>query len=346
MRVVARRFVLFGAVVALIAASAATAQAATIVVEPGESIQAAVNRADAGDVIIVRAGVYRQSVKVDTPEITLRGAGDSRDGSVIKHNPSTQRCNGGSAGICVVPPASDTTIRGFRVRGFEFSGVAAFGTENVTFRNNSFVGNVEYGAAAFGTTGTRFIKNFARGAEVSGFYLGDSRNADAVLRDNVARRSGEFGFFIRDAADGLITGNRARANCVGFALINTGSPGRVFDWTLSGNRAIENNDFCPGGEGDPQFSGTGIGLFGAQNNRILENVVLGNEPARGSAFAPGGIVLVSSEDFGGSPAGNNRIAGNRVLNNRPFDLFWDEVGSGNVFNNNTCDRSRPPGLCN
>ncbi|MEZ5929590.1 MAG: hypothetical protein R3C55_14070 [Parvularculaceae bacterium] len=44
-----------------------------IVVEEGGSIQAAVNEAKSGDTIIVKPGVYKQSVYIDKPNITLRG---------------------------------------------------------------------------------------------------------------------------------------------------------------------------------------------------------------------------------------------------------------------------------
>ena len=63
-------------------ASAATTHqarpAAIIVVSPGQSIQAAVNHAHPGDTVLLRRGVYHQSVQIRTDGITLRGSGNSR----------------------------------------------------------------------------------------------------------------------------------------------------------------------------------------------------------------------------------------------------------------------------
>ena len=52
----------------------------------GSASQDAVNRAQAGDVILVKAGVYLEQVRVNTPNITIVGEG--RGVSVIKCNRS------------------------------------------------------------------------------------------------------------------------------------------------------------------------------------------------------------------------------------------------------------------
>jgi pectin methylesterase-like acyl-CoA thioesterase len=78
----------------------------TIVVWPGQSIQAAVDRADPGDTVLVRPGVYHQSVEIRKDGITLRGSGDFRGGTIIlppRNFPHTT-CNGGfgPTGICIL----------------------------------------------------------------------------------------------------------------------------------------------------------------------------------------------------------------------------------------------------
>jgi pectin methylesterase-like acyl-CoA thioesterase len=50
----------------------------TIVVGPGESIQAAVNKANPGDTVLVKPGVYHQSVQIRTDGITLRARATPR----------------------------------------------------------------------------------------------------------------------------------------------------------------------------------------------------------------------------------------------------------------------------
>jgi parallel beta helix pectate lyase-like protein len=339
---------------ALAGALSAPADAETIEVFPGDSIQAAVNGAHPGDAVVVHTGVYRESVQINKNHLALRGAGDRRDGSVIKPQAHTHRCSDGTSGICVRRhKTSDgdhvrtvgTRITGFRIQGFSGSGVITQGAKDTVFRNNTFVRNDEYGGAAFDSTRTKFLHNVAKDAEEAGFYVGDSPHAKAVLRGNRARHNGEFGFFIRDSSHALIVHNRAVRNCLGIGLINTGAPGGVQDWGVRDNRALRNRRECVGGPEAPPISGTGIALVGARGSRVRHNVVNGNRPA-GPAAVPGGIVVVSSTPFGGGNAAHNRIAHNRARRNQPADIVWDGNGQGNHFIANRCGSSQPDGLCN
>src|SRR3954470_8324557 len=73
---VTRPFVVSLAVLTLVAtASPASAHDSELVVGPGESIQAAVDRAHSGDTIVVRPGTYRQNVVVAKDGIKLVGFG-------------------------------------------------------------------------------------------------------------------------------------------------------------------------------------------------------------------------------------------------------------------------------
>src|SRR5438105_9764612 len=99
--------------IALSSGAAASAWAPrTIVVGPGQSIQAAIDRASPGDTVLVKPGVYHQSVQIRTDGITLRGSGDFRGGTVLvppAEFPKTP-CNSafGPTGICVLATKLDT----------------------------------------------------------------------------------------------------------------------------------------------------------------------------------------------------------------------------------------------
>ena len=343
------------AVAALAGVLSAPAVARTIDVFDGERIQGAVDRAEVGDTIVVHPGVYRQSVQIKKNGLTLEGARATTDGTVIRPPRSTRRCFGGTDGICVLAHrtndgkrvrTSGTEISGFLIRGFRGSGLFALGAKNTVIRNNSFVNNDEYGGFALDSKRTKFLHNRATGSDEAGLYVGSSPKSRAVLRGNRARRNGTFGFFLRDAAHGVVINNKVSRNCMGIALVNTGEPGGAHHWKVRGNAVLKNQAQCPGGGGEPAITGTGIGLLGARGNLVRNNTVVGNRPADPSAFAPGGIVLISSVPFGGSPAANNRIRRNWAFRNAPDDIAWDGDGQGNRFFRNRCDTSQPGGLCN
>ena len=267
MRLVHRSLAVGIAAAGMLAATSGSALGATIDVFDGGSIQAAVRSAHRGDVIVVHPGVYRQSVSIKKDGLTLRGAGPSKSGSVIRPG-ANHRCGHGGSGICVVEhkphgggdkvPTAGTRISGFLVRGFKDSGFIALNARNTVIRHNKFLGDGEYGAAAFVSRRTRFINNLAKNAGEAGFYVGDSPHAKAFLKGNTARHNGAFGYFLRDSAHGLAVHNRATRNCLGFGLIDTGAPGGARKWTLRNNRAIKNNNSCPSGEEGPPVSGLGI----------------------------------------------------------------------------------------
>jgi parallel beta-helix repeat protein len=338
-----------GAVLAFPAVSVAH----DIDVFPGESIQRAVIQAHHGDVIRVHRGTYHQVVEIKKNGLTLKGAGSQKPHrTLIKPPKRSDRCQGGSSGVCVLPhprgghsvATQGTQIKGFMIRGFEAFGAVAFNAKHTIFRQDKFANNGEYGVAAFASTRTKFLHNLATGSGEAGFYVGDSKRARAVLRGNRARDNGEFGFFLRDSSHGRVLRNTAEGNCLGIGLINTGSSGGVRGWRVRDNDAIRNNRFCKGTEGGPPISGTGIALLGAKKNQIHDNVVLSNRPSKPAPFG-GGIVVVSSKPLGGTLAAQNIIKRNSALKNLPADIVWDRKGKGNRFRHNSCETSQPSGLC-
>ena len=88
-------------------------EAATITVGPGQSIQAAVNAAAAGDTVRVQAGVHAEQVSI-TKRLTLQG--DS--GAVIDGSCSRE------FGVFIgTPSVTDVVVRGFEIRNTRGSGV-------------------------------------------------------------------------------------------------------------------------------------------------------------------------------------------------------------------------------
>jgi hypothetical protein len=104
------------------------------------------------------------------------------------------------------------------------------------------------------------------------------------------------------------------------------------------------------------LTGLGVLIAGGDHIVVRENTVRANQPGGaptiidGVALA-GGIVVVSMAGvsvfpgYFGSAAADNTVLNNVVLDNQPFDLAYDGLGTGNHFVNNTCGTSSPAGLC-
>jgi Right handed beta helix region len=345
-----------------------SAAADVIKVSPSESIQAAIDRADPGDTIKLAPGTYQENVQIKTDDLTLKGAGE--DETVIEPGttptPVDPFClvGQGSNGICVTdvtPPAdpngpptvnnrvANVNVKDLKVQNFSGAGVMFFGTRDQRVNDVVAKNNDEYGIAAFNTTRGRYWDNVANGNGEAGIYIGDSENANALVRDNVSFANRGFGLFIRDASHGVIEDNKTFDNCVGILFLETPEPTPAGDWVAHDNSANHNNADCPGEGGEPGVSGNGILIASASRITLVGNTANGNQPAQGSTTpVSGGIVVFSLPPEGpGAPefiATDNEIKFNSAFGNQSVDILWDQKGV-NEFKGNRCDRSDPDGLC-
>jgi len=363
-----RKFAIGLSVVAAFLGGAAPAGASDGVVQPGESIQAAIDDALPGDTITVAPGEFRENLTITQDDITLRGSGTGRHGTVLMPSltPAGHPCHQPSpevSGICVLgamdpsgPPVSDVTIEDLTVDGFSGTGIDAFNAEDYTVAHVRARNNEGYGIAGFVLSGVRFLHSVATDNGEPGIYIGDSHDAQAVVIGNTSIHNGVggegFGFLFRDSSNGLVIGNHAARNCVGFNFIDSGfnEAEPLSDWTAQGNTANKNNGACPASAEFPAFSGTGILLGGTHAVAVTRNHVFSNRPTIASKLS-GGIVVASASSLGGaSPANNvnpteNVVSRNVAFHNKPADIVWDQTGTGNRFRRNHCALSMPSRIC-
>jgi len=338
-------------------ASAIAVPAATIVVSPGHSIQSAIDHAHPGDTILLKAGVFHQSVQIRTDNITLRGSGDARSGTVLAPPARLPRtiCNRafGGSGVCVLAKRLNLktgavrqrvfgdTITDLRVAGFPGSGVFGYGTYGMRVTNVAAIRDGEYGISRFESTRTLFADDIAVGNHEAGFYVGDSPDAAAVVRNNRATGN-QLGLFVRHARGVRLTGNRVTRNCQGILVLDDGQPGGAGNTVVRRNGVFDNNKFCPKTEDTPSLKGGGILLLGATETRVSDNSVAGN---RGGQLNSGGIVIASARSLThGSNPWHDSIVRNTSYRNRPADIRWDGTGDVHFFRNH-CRTSTPAGLC-
>ena len=340
----------------------------------GQSIQNAIDGAAIGATVCVGPGTYRENLLIKKDGITLKGAGPE---NTVLEPPAQPRpfCpvlqippiggeNFGLNGICVADldpqgkvlrTVSDIRVTGFTVRDFSGVGILFGGTNEVRADHNVAANNKSYGITAFLSTHGLFEYNTSYGSGDAGFYVGNSPNADFKIRYNTAFAD-LWGILLRDASTGSVTDNLLHDSCSGLVFLNTGTTTGVHNWRASHNIVAHNDKFCSAEELPFSLTGVGILIGGGDHIVLRENRVLTNHPGGVPSLIndvplAGGIVVVSTANvslfpgFYGDVAEHNIIVNNVVLDNQPFDLVYDGLGSGNRFVFNRCDTSTPARLC-
>ncbi|MDX3525654.1 right-handed parallel beta-helix repeat-containing protein [Streptomyces sp. ID05-39B] len=347
-------FVYLACTAAVVGASLGAAPASaghmTHVVHAGQSIQKAVDAAESGDTVLITPGTYRESVTVTTPGLTLRGVGR---GVVIE--PAAAKaagtCAAGGNGICVVGTkerkVEDVTIASLTVTGFTRSGVYATATDGLTVRNVTAVKNGVWGIAQEGSVRGVFRGNTARDNGDAGLFLANTITAEQGATDTggtlVERNRLEgnrIGVTVRRLRNLTVTGNHLTGNCAGVFVVGDENKPRAGEVTVAENRIVRNNKSCPKTARLDALQGSGIVLTGTEDTLITQNVIRDNA---GTSPLSGGIVLFKS--FVGTASERNRISDNELSGNSPADLVDQETGKANTFEANTCQVSRPAGLC-
>lgn len=311
---------------------------------PGDqpTIQRAVDRARSGDLVLIAAGEYRESVTVTTPRIVIRGVDRNSvvvDGQFGFENGFTVKADG----VAV----ENLTVRNFNANGVLFSGLIAqsagegqplvgYRASYVTAYNNGL-----YGFYAFAARDGVFEQSYASGHPDSGFYIGQCKPCNAVVRDVVGERNAVGYEGTNSSTDVFVVGSTFAHNRVG---ITTGSQDLEFlapqgGATIAANRVLDNDDPTAPATGEGAF-GYGIAITGGQGDVVTKNRVAGHDGA--------GILITSLGRF--APQ-DNRVAAN-VLSGNNVDLAFVVVSAdggagaaaGNCFTGNTFTTSNPASI--
>ena len=174
-----------------------------------ETIQAAVNAAEPRDLVLVEPGVYRERVQVNKPpKLTIRGT--DRDEVIIDGEYS------GYTGIAIT--ADDVVVENLTVRhctyGVYWTGVEGYRGSHLVTYNNTGEYTAGYGIYAYDSRHGRFEHSYASGTDDSGFYIGESQPADAVITNCLAEHNA-MGFSGTNAGGNLVIREAVRDDGIG-----------------------------------------------------------------------------------------------------------------------------------
>lgn len=367
-----------GLALALVMLAAAAAEARTIRVGHGDSIQAAVDQANSGDTIQVRTGTYREdgqpcpaapshtcAVVVTKDNIKIVGlgknvvldnAGDQDEGIAVGKTDDPACLTDDSLQV------NGSLIKGITVTDFEDDGLFLYCVDGFRITQVRATGNLEYSIFPSHSFNGRVDRSFASGANDTGFYVGQSQ--DVRMDHNVATEN-VSGYEIENS-----TGVRADHN---EAFGNTGG---ILSFTLpfldvkqNSDNQVDHNNVHDNNKAntclDPEDAvcgvpvGTGILLVAADTNRVTQNTSTGNDTfgiavsnfCLGTDTPPEICALLDIQpDSDGNHITSNEVTGNGGNPDpdiAPFfavDLAWDTTGVGNCWSNNVFGTSFPDPL--
>lgn len=309
------------------------------------TIQAGVDEARRGDLVLVAPGTYAESVRVTTAGITIRG----EDRNTVILDGGYTREHGfaiGADGVSV----ENLTVRAYNANGVFVSWavgrrsrdlpglgtgtavVKGFRVRYVTAYNNGL-----YGIYAFGARYGLVEQTYASGHPDSGLYVGQCQPCDTVITDSVAADNA-IGYYGTNASGGVyVVRSVFRGNRVGLTpnsqLMEKLSP--QVETVIAGNLVIDGAN--PATPAVPKGAyGQGIVIGGGTRNTVVRNRVEGMPAA--------GILVTDLETFGPE---NNRVEGNLTAGNGVDLAYAPAAGvgaAGNCFVGNTFTSSSPTAI--
>ena len=298
--------------------------------EDHRTIQAAVDAARPGDLVLVGPGVYREEVKVTVPSLVVRGSDRNRvivDGEFRRPNAISVTADG----VAV----ENLTVRNALINGLFWTGVRGYRASYVTAYNNK-----DYGIYSFDSVDGVFEHSYASGSPDSGFYIGQCHPCDAVI-DQVLAEHNALGYSGTNAGGNLqIVRSTWRRNWAGIVPNTLDSellpPFREVD--VVGNLVVANGDRDAPGVGF-QWAAFGNGiLLGGGNDSLVERNLVVDHPNHG-------ILVTPNLDQHFWTSSGNTVRGNVVRGSGRADLaLAAPAGAGNCFSGNRARTSIPVGL--
>jgi cytochrome c peroxidase len=326
------------------AAPGVTAQSirGTFTVAPGQSIQAAVDRARPGDRIQVLPGTYSETVTIDFDDIELVGTVQSGERPVFDGK--------NTMNDAVLASGNNFVISGFEIRNYKGNGVVVNKAKNATFKNLVCHNTGKYGVYPVLCQGVLVDGCVVSDVWDAGVYAGQCQ--DVVIQNCESYRN-TIGMETENCVNVLMANNSAHQNSLGLLVVllpdlptTVASNARVIN-----NRVLDNNYqnlSPPGNTVNLVEPGIGIAVNAADNTDVTKNEVRGHGSygialyALTDVFPPEHKLNVEPNpdnnfihDNALSDNGGNVSKRIKSLGAPGGDLFWSGKGVGNGWSEAT-----------
>jgi hypothetical protein len=295
------------------------------------TIQAAVDAAGPGDLVLIDRGTYREEVEVTTPGLTIRGV----DRNEVVIDGELQRPNGIEVFFADGVAIENLTVRNATGNGVFWTGVRGFRGSYLTALDNA-----DYGIYAFDSSDGLLEHSYASGSPDAGFYIGQCDPCQATLTDSISEWNG-LGFSGTNASTQIfIVSSIFRHNLSGIApnTLDSELLPPFHDANIVGNLVHDNgNTDAPAQALQWAAQGNGIMLSGGGESYVSRNRVF-NHPQSG-------IIVLPMLDANFYMSFGHRVEGNVVEGSGLADLtLGGPADSGNCFEDNEHTSSLPAAL--
>ena len=294
-----------------------TAVGQTLTVNPGESIQTAVEAAQPGDTIQVMPGTYSETVYIDKDDIHLVGVIEAGERAILDGL--------GKLNDAILYSGNNILIANFKITRYKGNGIMSQAGNNFEIRNNIIIDTGIYGIfPQLGVNGL-IEHNIVSGIADAAIYVGMSDNVHVAhneVFDSVA------GIEIENSRHAIVENNYTHNNSGGIlAFITPGLPIKTtFDVIIRNNFILDNNipNFAaPGSTVAGIPSGTGI-LVMAADDVIIEGNIIVNHKVAGILINDHGNAPGLTLDPDVDPNADRVMILDNVMHNNGYDTI-DEV---------------------
>jgi hypothetical protein len=329
----------------------ADAQGYTVRAVPAdyETIQAAVDAAEPGDLVLIEEGVYHEAVIVQTDDLVIRGM--DRDGVILDGEHEDGFENGiivFSNGVAV----ENLTVRNYSGNGLFWTGdygsdivVDGYRASYVTTHNIGV-----YGIYAFNAENGQIDHAYAGASDDSGFYIGQCNPCNALLY-KVEGENSQLGYSGTNSTGTTIADSWFHDNLIG--VVPNSQDGEELapnaGTHIVGN-LIENNnnpDVPSRNTGFQLGLGSGVVLAGVTDNIVERNTIVGND--RAGVIAIDWIDAVFGNGDGADYPATDNIVRDNVISGSTLDANIlvaladiDNGAQGNCFSGNEVDGGTNP----